>query len=80
MEIIDAYTHIYPKPYLSKLESLADEEAKTAAGRWSARARTNPHYIDVEARLIDLDKYGIDKEITAVSQDVVSKQVCLDRK
>ena len=35
-----------------------------------SRARTNPHYVDVEARLLDLDKYGIDKEITAVSQDV----------
>jgi len=70
LTVIDAYTHFYPKPYLTRLMALKSEKARAHATRWARRAEVDRHYIDVAARLVDLDKFGIDYEVTAVSQDV----------
>jgi predicted TIM-barrel fold metal-dependent hydrolase len=76
LAIIDAYTHIYPKSYMSKLETLSNAEARDSASKWIARANTNPHYSNVKSRMSDLDKYGIDYQITAISQDVDPNKFC----
>ncbi|MHB8566362.1 MAG: amidohydrolase family protein [Nitrososphaerales archaeon] len=70
MTIIDAYTHFYPKLYLSRIQSLPSERARMAASHWSSVAVRSPHYVDVSSRIGELDKYHIDYEITAISQDV----------
>ena len=70
MTIIDAYTHFFPKPYLSKLEALPSEKARSIAARWIERIRNRPHYAELESRLTDLDKYRIDYEVIAITQDV----------
>ena len=60
--IIDAHTHMIYGRYLDKL-ALPGEWGKKGIAQVHVWARTRPHYIDLEQRIGQLDRNGIDFQV-----------------
>ena len=64
--IIDAYTHYTTLNYLETMKAFPGEQAKNMVSFMTSLSQRHPHFSDVGLRVKDLDKYGIDKQVTMV--------------
>lgn len=65
--IIDAHTHGIHGKYLDQLADTGGDWAKRAIASQQERAKERPQWIDVDLRVQQLDKYGIDLQVVTSS-------------
>jgi predicted TIM-barrel fold metal-dependent hydrolase len=70
MTIIDAYTHNVPARYLKHILGSSDPRVNEAASKTADRCKKSPNMIDLETRITQMDKYGIDKQVTCIYQGI----------
>lgn len=68
--IIDAYTHNVPKNYLKEISKFKSPKVKKAGLKVTKRCKSQPNLIDLDTRLEQMDKYGIDKQVTCIYQGI----------
>jgi predicted TIM-barrel fold metal-dependent hydrolase len=82
LTIIDGYTHFIPKGYVAGVEAEAkffhNTDAKNEIFRYLGSIKERPHFVDLSARLSELDKYKIDHEITVIDTSVDPNVLQLD--
>jgi predicted TIM-barrel fold metal-dependent hydrolase len=64
--IIDAYTHWTPVRYVKELTKVNDYQARKAGDYAINLSREKKNFMDIDARLDDLKKFGFEKQITMV--------------
>jgi predicted TIM-barrel fold metal-dependent hydrolase len=67
---IDAYTHCGGKNYLDKIIGLSSPEIRKEATRIQKLIAEHPQFLKIEPRLKDMDKYGIDMQVTMLHMPI----------
>lgn len=70
MSVIDGYTHFIPKDYLKGVlaasKGISDVDLRNDLNTYLQTVQQRPHFVELNARLAELDKYRINSEITVI--------------
>ena len=82
MTVVDGYTHFIPKGYLKGVLSLANKisnlDRRNDLLAYLEIVQQRSHFVDLDARLRELDNYRIDREITVIDTALDPSVVHLD--
>jgi aminocarboxymuconate-semialdehyde decarboxylase len=82
LKVIDGYTHFIPKGYVRGVEQVAgwinNQNSREELLTYLGTIKERPHFIDLVARISELDKYKIDNEITVIDTSVDPNLIQLD--
>ena len=80
--MVDGYTHFIPKGYLKGVLSLANKisnlDRRNDLLAYLEIVQQRSHFVDLDARLRELDNYRIDREITVIDTALDPSVVHLD--
>jgi predicted TIM-barrel fold metal-dependent hydrolase len=67
--IVDAFTHYSSRSYVAELARSENQKAREISSQSQSRSALYPNFVDLAARIQDLDKYNIDTQVTTLESN-----------